>query len=125
MNAQLFSGHSGSRDAVCYLLEGNITRIIWVAVIGLFVDAEGREATIVSRSEPLFVNVFGCGNQLITHFLCRFWSWALRHDAANISDLRYPIGIVPQVLADQLISCFSVAFAGHLHLKITGVQLKQ
>jgi hypothetical protein len=47
MNAELFRGHFRSRDAVGYLLEGDVTRVIGTAVIGLVVNAEGRETTIV------------------------------------------------------------------------------
>jgi hypothetical protein len=109
MNAELFGCHFCSGDAVRYLLEGNITGIVWVAMIGFLVDAERREAAIIGRPEPLLVNVFRGSNQLITYFLCRFWSWALRHDAANISHLGNPIGVVPQVLSDQLVGCLSIA----------------
>src|SRR5262245_24159447 len=125
MNAELFGRHSRSGDAVRYLLEGNITRIVWLAMIGFFVDAEGREATIIGRPEPFLVLGVRGGNQLITYFLRRFRSWALCHDAADISHLGSPVGVVPQVLADQLVGCLSIAFAGHLHLKIAGVELEQ
>ena len=125
MNAELFCGHFRSRDAVGYLLEGDVTRIVGTAIIGLFVNAEGRETTIVRRAEALFVDIFRRGDQLIAHFLRRFGSRALRDDAANIGDLRNPFGVIAQVFADQLIGGFSVALAGHLHLEITGIELEQ
>ena len=46
-------------------------------------------------------------------------------DAANISHLRDPIGVIPQVFADQLIGGLSVALAGHFQLEIAGVELEQ
>ena len=125
MNAKLFGGHFRSSDAVRYLLERDVARIVGTAMIGLFVNAEGREATIVRRADALFVDIFGRGDQLIAHFLHRFGSRALRDDAANISHLRDPFGVIPQVFADQLIGGFSVALAGHLHLEIAGVELEQ
>ena len=69
MNAQFFGSHFRSGDAISYLLERDVTRIIRVAVIGLHVDAEGRKAAIVGRTQTLLVNVLRSCDQLITDFL--------------------------------------------------------
>ena len=36
-----------------------------------------------------------------------------------------PFGVLPEMLADQLISGFSIAFARHLELEIACIQLEQ
>src|SRR5271170_6254008 len=100
MNTQLFGGHLRSSDTVCNLLKSDVTRIIWTAVVGLLVDAEGREAAIVSRTKALLVDILGCGDQLVAHFLHRFGSRTLRDDTADIGHLWDTFGIIPQVLAD-------------------------
>src|SRR5262245_18871254 len=124
VNAELLGRHFGSGKAVCYLLERDVARIVRRAVIGLGVDAEWREATSVDRAEALLVDIFGGGYQLIANFLCRFRARALRHDATDVRHLREPICILPQVLAHELVGGFAVAFAGHLHLEISGVELE-
>jgi hypothetical protein len=75
---------------VRYLLERNVARIVGRAVIGLLVDAEGRETAIVSRADTLLTNITGRRDQLIAHLLSRFRSWALRDDAANIGGKLQP-----------------------------------
>jgi hypothetical protein len=67
VNAELLGRHFGSGNAVCYLLERDVARIVRRAVIGLGVDAEWREATIVGRAEALLVDIFGGSYQLIAN----------------------------------------------------------
>src|SRR4051812_27565747 len=55
VNAELLGRHFGPGNAVCYLLERDVARIVRRTVIRLGVDAEWREATIVGRAEALLV----------------------------------------------------------------------
>src|SRR5262245_40787189 len=95
VNAELLGRHFGSGNAVCDLLERDVARIVRRAVIGLGVDAERREATIVGRAEALLVDIFGGSYQLIANFLRRFRARALRHNATDVGHLRDPICILP------------------------------
>ena len=49
----------------------------------------------------------------------------MRHNAADVRHLRYAVRVLPEMLADQLISGFSIAFARHLELEIACIQLEQ
>jgi hypothetical protein len=84
VNAQFFGGHFCASDTVRYFLKSDIARLVRTTVIGLLVDAERREAAIVSRAEALLVDTLGRGNQLITHLLCGFCPGALCDDTADI-----------------------------------------
>ena len=69
MNPELLGCHFGSGDAIRDLLERDISGIVRSTMVGLHIDAEWREATIVGGAKALFVNVFGRSNQLIAN-LC-------------------------------------------------------
>ena len=61
MNTKLVGCHFCSGNAIRYLLERNVARVVRRAVIGLRVDAEWREATVIGRAQALFVDIFrGC-----------------------------------------------------------------
>lgn len=47
LHAQLFAGQLDSLDSVCDLLERNVPRGVWRAMLWLDVDAEGTEAAVV------------------------------------------------------------------------------
>src|SRR5271154_1162230 len=72
MDSQFFGRHFRSSNAVRYLLERDVTRIVRRAMIWFRINAEGRESAIVSRADALFVNIFGRSDQLIAYFLRRF-----------------------------------------------------
>ena len=50
VNSKPFRRHFGSRHPVRYLLKGDVASIVGRPVIGLGVDAEWREATVVGRA---------------------------------------------------------------------------
>ena len=125
MNPQLLGCHFGSGNAVGDLLKRDIPGIVWSTMVGLHIDAEWREATIVGGAKALFVDVFGRGNQLIANLLRRFRTRTLRDDDANLRHLREPICVFSQIFAHQFVGGFAIAFTGHLQLKITGIELEQ
>ena len=72
MNPELLGCHFGSGNAICYLLERDISGVVRSTMVGLHIDAEWREATIIGGAKALFVDVFGRSNELIANFLRRF-----------------------------------------------------
>jgi len=116
MNPELLGCHFGSGDAIGYLLKRDVTSVIGRAVIGLRVDTEWRETTIVCGAKPLLVDIFGRSDQLVANFLRCLGARTLGHDAADICHLRDPISVIPQVFTYQLISRLAIALAGHFHL---------
>jgi hypothetical protein len=50
VDSKPFGRHFGSRDPVRYLLKGDVASMVGRPVIGLGIDAEWREATVVGRA---------------------------------------------------------------------------
>ena len=69
MNAEFFGGHLRSSDAIRYLLECDVACVVGRAMIGLFVDTERREATIISRADTLLADITRRRDKLIAYFL--------------------------------------------------------
>ena len=69
MNTELFSGHLRSGDAIRYFLKCDVSRVVGGPMIRFFVNAERREAAIISRAETLLTNITRRRDKLIAYFL--------------------------------------------------------
>ena len=91
MNPELLGCHFGSGDAIAYLLKRDVTSVVRRAVIGLRVNTERRETTIVCGAKPLLVDIFGRSDQLVANFLRCLGARTLGHDAADICHCGMPL----------------------------------
>ena len=123
-DAELLGGHPRALDAGLDLLEGHVAGIIGRAVVGLHVDAEGREAAIVGRCDLLLRDVIGSRDQLFAHLLGRFDPRVLRVDDADIGHLRDAVGIGADARRDVLVDLLLVPLALELDHEIAGIELE-
>ena len=69
MNTELFSGHLRSSDTIRYFLECNVARVVRRAMIRFFIDAERREAAVISRADTVPADITRSRDKLIAYFL--------------------------------------------------------
>ena len=72
VDAKPFRRHPRAGNPVRNLLERNVPRVIGTPVVGLRVDAERREAAVVSRAEALLDDVVRRRDQLVANLLRGF-----------------------------------------------------
>ena len=86
-------------------------------MLGLYVDAKGRETAVVGRAELIFRNVFCREHEIIAYFLCAFDPRIERINHPDKSHLLDAVRIAPDIFANALVNAFLIFFTCELHEK--------
>src|SRR3954452_6724781 len=84
-DAELLGGHAGALDARLDLLEGDLAGVVRRAVVGLLVDRERREATVVGRAEALLGDVVSGAHDVVADLLRALGTRAERVRDADVA----------------------------------------
>lgn len=87
LNSQLLAGKLDALDTAGDLLEGNVPSKVGRAVLGLHVNAEGAEATVIGGAELVDGNVLGRVDELFGNLFGRLDLGVEGVDDADESDL--------------------------------------
>src|SRR5262245_49437468 len=122
--SEFFGSQPSAFHACLDFLKCYIPRSVWRAVLRLHIDAEWREAAIVSRTQALFRDELRGGYQIVANLLRGLNARVLRIDNSDKANLSDTIGIGTAMLTNELIDAFFVLFARQLHQEIASIHLE-
>jgi len=124
LNAKLLTRHLHTLDPVRDLLERDIASEVWTSMLRLDVDREGREPTVIGRSELVFRNVFARSDEVFADLLRGFdfgVKWVYDTDEGDLFDA---FGIFANCLTDLLVYLLFVLLGRKLNEEVPSVHLE-
>src|SRR3954452_19630605 len=86
-DAELLGGHAGALDTRLDLLEGDLAGVVRRAVVGLLVDRERREPTVIRGTQPLLRDEVGGTDEHVADLVRALGPRRLRHRDADVTHL--------------------------------------